>query len=101
MFPRSAWDALVAKVDTLPMGDQGARTFQRFLFSSTFEIEIDRQGRVVLPANLREWAGLGNEAVLVGGRDHIELWQPGRWAEYSREMNSPEVLSRHLQGLGI
>ena len=101
VFPRSAWDALASRVGALPVADAGARTFSRFLFSGAFEVDLDRQGRIVVPAALREWAGLGGDAVVVGARDHIELWEPARWETYSAGMNSPDVLAAHLQGLGI
>lgn len=101
IHPRPAWDDLAARVASLPVTDAGARTFSRFVFSGAFEVELDRQGRVLVPSNLREFAGVETEAVVVGARDHIELWQPARWADYSAAMNSPEVLAAHLQGLGI
>ena len=101
IFPREAWDELADRVASLPVSDAGARTFGRFVFSGAFEVELDSQGRARVPASLREFAGLDNEAVVVGMRDHLELWEPARWAEYSAQMSSPEVLSAHLQGLGI
>lgn len=101
LFPRTAWDDLATKVAALPISDAGARTFSRFLFSGAFEVEPDRQGRFVLPASLRAWAGLGEEAVIVGARDHVEIWAPARWADYGAEMNSPDALAAHLDGLGI
>jgi MraZ protein len=101
VFPREAWDALATKVAGLPVTDASARTFSRFIFSGAFEVEPDRQGRILVPANLREWADLGGDAVVVGSRDHVELWSPARWEEYSAGMTSPEVLAEHLQGLGI
>ncbi len=101
IFPRPAWDDLAMKVAALPIGDAGARSFARYVFSSAFEVELDGQGRVVVPPMLRESADLERDAVVVGARDKIELWSPARWAEYSASMNSPEVLSEHLQGLGI
>lgn len=101
IFPRQAWDDLAARVASLPVSDAGARTFARFVFSGAFEVELDRQGRVLVPAGLREFAKLADEAVVVGNRDHVELWEPVRWADYSAQMGSPDVLSAHLQGLGI
>lgn len=98
---RDGFAAFADRVAGLPVADAGARTFSRFVYSSAFELELDRQGRIVVPAGLREWAGLGSEAVIVGARDHIELWEARRWADYSAAMNSPEVLAEHLQGLGI
>jgi MraZ protein len=99
--PRAAWDALAARAATLPVTDAGARTFQRFIFGTAFDADLDRQGRVIVPAVLRTFAGLEGEAVVVGARDHLELWSPTRWAEYSVRMDTPEVLAGHLQGLGI
>jgi MraZ protein len=101
IFPRGAWDQLAARVASLPVSDAGARTFSRFVFSGAFEVELDRQGRALVPAGLREFARLEGEAVVVGARDHVELWNPDRWVTYSAEMQSPDVLARHLQGLGI
>jgi len=101
IFPRAEWDELATKVGALPLGDAGSRTFQRFIFAGAFEVELDRQGRVVLPASLRGFAGLEGEAVIVGSRDHAEIWAPSRWEEYRRELESPEALAEHLSGLGI
>jgi MraZ protein len=101
IFPKGDWDALAEKVAALPLADASSRTFQRFIFAGAFEIELDRQGRVVLPASLRGFAGLEGEAVIVGSRDHAEIWAPARWEEYRRELESPEALAKHLSGLGI
>ena len=101
VFPPEAWESLARRVAALPVGDASARTFSRFVFSSAYEIQLDRQGRVLVPANLREFAGLSTDAVVVGAHDHVELWEPQRWAVYSASMNEPEVLAGHLQGLGI
>ena len=67
---------LADRVAAKPVTDAGARTFSRFVFSGAFEVELDGQGRVVVPPGLREFAGLEGEAVVVGSRDHIELWEP-------------------------
>jgi division/cell wall cluster transcriptional repressor MraZ len=60
-----------------------ARAVTRFLFSSAFELERDSQGRVVLPAAIRDWAGLGSEAVIVGAGDRVDIWSPEVWASKS------------------
>ncbi len=101
IFPRAAWDVLAEKVGGLPIGDANARTFSRSLFASAYELEPDRQGRIVVPASLRELAGLRDEAVIVGMRDHAEIWEPERWATYRRAMEAPDAMAEHLSGLGI
>ncbi len=101
VFPRAEFERLAERVAALPLGDASARTFRRHVFAHAFELELDRQGRVLIPPSLREWAGLTNEAVIVGGHDHVELWAPEAWASYSAAMSAPEVLAEHLQGLGF
>ena len=101
IFPRRDWDDLTEKVRALPITDPGARMFRRFLFGGAFEFVLDRQGRLVVPTSLRDWAELSTEAVVVGALDHAEIWSPGRWDEASREIRSPEALAQHLTGLGI
>lgn len=101
IFPKDDWDALAAKVAGLPITDPGSRAFQRFLFGGAIEAELDRQGRVLVPAFLREWAELVGEAVIVGSRDHAEIWAPGRWEGVRRELEDPARLAEHLTGLGI
>jgi len=98
---KGGWDALATKVAGLPIADAGSRLFQRYVFAGAFEAELDRQGRVVVPAYLREWAGLESDAVIVGSRDHAEIWAPGRWEEYRQALESPDELARALDGLGI
>jgi MraZ protein len=101
IFPKNEWDVLAAKAGALPIADASARTFSRFIFAGAFEIDLDRQGRMVIPAQLRSWAGLEGDAVIVGARDHAEIWAPTRWDDYRREMESADALAQHLTGLGI
>jgi MraZ protein len=98
---RTGWDQLAAKVAGLPITDSGSRLFQRYVFAGAFEAGLDRQGRVVVPAYLRDWAGLEGEAVIVGSRDHAEIWSPERWDDYRRALEDPDSLAQALDGLGI
>jgi MraZ protein len=98
---KSSWDDLSAKVGALPITNPLARRFQRSIFGRSTEAEMDRQGRILLPAYLRELIGLGNEAVIVGSRDHAEIWAPERWDDYRRALDDPEELARAFEGLGI
>ena len=98
---RAGWDDLAAKVATLPITDQSARLFSRFIFAGAVETTLDGQGRVLVPTYLRDMAGLEGEAVVVGSRDHAEIWAPGRWDDYRRGLEDPDTLAAALQGLGI
>ena len=98
---RAGWDALATRVAELPITDQNARLFQRFIFAGAIEAEVDRQGRILVPAYLRESAGLDGDAVVVGSRDHAEIWAPKRWNDYRRALDDPQSLAKALEGLGI
>lgn len=97
---QAGWDDLAAKVAALPITDPASRRFQRFVFAGAAEVELDRQGRILLPAYLRDQMELGNEAVVVGSRDHAEIWVPATWETYSRELDDQE-LAQAFEGLGI
>ena len=101
IFPRSSFEELADKVSKLPISDERARAFSRFLFSGSFEVETDQQGRILLPAAIKEWSGVGADAVVGGARDHVEIWDPGRWAKSQQAVNTADALASHLTGLGI
>ena len=100
IFPNQAWQELAERVGQQRYADAGARAFSRFLFSGAFDVELDSQGRIVLPASLRDFGGLKGDAVVVGALDHIELWEPARWAAQSEEMSS-DVFAERISTLGI
>jgi MraZ protein len=101
IFPMAAWDELSTKVGSLPTTDAAARLLQRQLFSGALETELDRQGRILVPQGLRAFAGLESEALVLGSRDHAEIWAPARWSEYSRSLDDPEAFAEAIAGLGI
>ena len=98
---RAGWDALADLVGSLPVTDASSRLFQRYVFAGASEAVLDRQGRVLLPAYLRDEAGLAADALVVGARDHAEIWSPERWADYRRAMDDPQTFAQAIQGLGI
>jgi MraZ protein len=98
---KAGWEALAAKIAALPITDMESRRFQRFVFSNATEAQMDKQGRVLLPAHLRESVGLTAEAVLVGTQDHAEIWAPDRWDAYRKTLEDPQELAKAFAGLGI
>ncbi|MEO2055281.1 MAG: division/cell wall cluster transcriptional repressor MraZ [Nitrospira sp.] len=80
-YPMNEWQSFMEKARKLPTMDKGVKRFFRFLFSSASECFLDRQGRVLIPLNLREYAGLNGNAVVVGGGSKFEVWNPGKWEE--------------------
>jgi MraZ protein len=97
----AGWASLADRIAALPVTDASARLFGRSIFAGATDVELDRQGRVLLPAYLREGLGLGGEALVIGARDHAEIWAPATWADYRRAMDDPETFARAIQGLGI
>ncbi len=98
---KAGWEALASKIAALPITDMESRRFQRFVFSNATEAQMDKQGRVLLPAHLRESVGLTDEAVLVGSQDHAEIWAPDRWDAYRKTLEDPQELAKAFAGLGI
>ena len=64
------------------------RDFERRIYPSASEVELDSQGRLVIPAKLREYASLGNEVTIAGVRDHIEIWDRKTWQAYQQKLDA-------------
>ena len=101
IHPKVVWDDLSEKIAALPFTDPRSRLFARHVFARAVELEMDKQGRVLLPAYLRESIALGSEAVVVGARDHAEIWAPHRWRDYRRTLDDPQELAEAFKDLGI
>lgn len=90
VYPQSEWDKLEASIRALPRAQ--ARTMTRFFIATAFDAEVDAQGRVVLPANLRTFAGLQKEAVVIGVIDHAEIWDLAKWTAYNQAISQESIL---------
>jgi len=98
---RTGWDRLAERVAAVPLTDPAGRLFQRQIFAGALEAELDRQGRVLVPAYLRDETGIAGDALVIGVRDHGEIWAPDRWATYRRAMDDPATFADAIRGLGI
>ncbi len=85
VYPNEEWKLLEQKLKSLPFTRADARSFVRFFFSGATECEVDKQGRILIPANLREYAKLDKEVVLLGVSSRVEIWSKGLWENYSQE----------------
>ncbi len=83
LYPMAVWEELAQKVNALPITDPRGRALRRVFFADATNMVPDRQGRILVPDRLREYAGLdlNNEAVVVGLDRFLELWEPQRWTE--------------------
>jgi MraZ protein len=103
VFPAEEWQALATKLADLSSGDSQARQFARFMGSGAVEVELDRQGRVLVPGYLRDYAGLQvGEVMVVGALNRLEIWSLARWQPYREQIEGqPEALAEHLTDLGF
>ncbi len=81
LYPLPVWEEIERKLVALPSFNPQARRIQRLLIGHATEIELDAQGRILMPPLLREYAGLDKRAVLVGQGKKIELWAESLWQE--------------------
>ncbi len=102
IYPRQEWNILENKLKQLPLAKAEARAFVRFFFSGAAELECDKQGRVLVPSNLREHAALDKDIVIIGVLNRIEIWDKTTWEDYNNQI-SPTVteIAEHLVDLGI
>lgn len=102
VYPMNEWKVLEEKLRALPFTQSEARAFVRFFFSGACECELDKQGRILLPSNLREYAQLEKDVVLVGVSSRVEIWSQMNWTEYSRQAESSYASAAEtLVNLGI
>ncbi|HLJ97492.1 MAG TPA: division/cell wall cluster transcriptional repressor MraZ [Gemmataceae bacterium] len=85
LYTKAGLEQLAAKLDQAPATDAEARVFRRLYFAQTEAVDVDRSGRVLIPERLVQFAGLRHEVVLIGVRDHLELWDAQRWQQYLAE----------------
>lgn len=78
-YPMAAWEELAAKIAALPMTDPNARQFRRMVFAEAANLTLDGQGRIMVPPELREFAGIDREAVIIGVHTSFEIWSPSGW----------------------
>ena len=100
VYDNSEWTALEEKLRALPITNTAGRKFSRFLLGSAATCEVDKQGRILLSAVLREFAGIEKDAVLVGVGSRIEIWNKDKWAQ-ANTFDDMEEIAEHMEGLGI
>ncbi|KKM12280.1 cell division protein MraZ [Clostridiales bacterium PH28_bin88] len=102
VYPMEEWLVLEEKLRALPFTKADARAFVRFFLSGATECELDRQGRILLPANLREYAQLDKDVVVIGVSSRVEIWSKVVWEEYSLKASQEyEGLAEKVVDLGI
>ena len=99
-FSMSEWQKFEDKLKTLPITNKNARNFVRFFLSGATECEIDKQGRFLIPNNLREAAKLEKETVIIGVGTRLEIWDKSNWLKCDENISADEI-AENMTMLGI
>lgn len=81
-MPMSIWEKLEEQLNQLPLGKKEARQFKRFVLAGAMEAEIDKQGRIIIPSNLKTYASLEKSVTITGSGDSFEIWSSENWDNY-------------------
>ena len=100
VVPNDEWKSFEEKLRALPLTNKSARTFSRFFVAGATSCELDKQGRILVPATLREFAGLEKDVVLTGNINRIEIWSKEKWSE-NNNYDDMDAIAENLTDLGI
>lgn len=100
VYDNNEWQAFEEKLKALPISNKEARKFVRFFLAGAASVEVDKQGRILLPGNLREFAGMDKEVVLIGVASRIEIWSKDRYEDCSSDEDM-EQIAEHMADLGL
>ncbi len=97
MFPEEEWRSQENKFKSMSFTKQQSRTFNRMLFSGAIDVQADKQGRILLPQYLKDFAGIKRDVVIVGVSNRIEIWSKDKWLEFAENSRqSFEEISEKL-----
>ena len=102
VFANAEWETLAQKLIALPLAQANSRAFVRLMLAGASDVEIDNQGRILIPDYLRKYAGLKKEVVVAGLYNRVEIWDREAWTTYKMKTeNASEQIAEHLGDLGI
>ena len=101
VYANDDWNAFEQKLTSLPLINKEARQFARFFLAGAATVEVDKQGRILLPPVLREYANLTKDVVLVGVLSRVEIWDKDRWQENTYDEDEMDEIAEHMADLGF
>ena len=102
VYSQVEWKNFEEKLRTFPLTNKDARALIRFFLAGAMECEIDKQGRFLISSNLREFASLEKDVVIIGVLNKIEIWRKDKWLEYSQKENmEADEIAEKMANLGI
>ena len=100
VYSKSEWENIEEKFRNVPLTTKDARKFARFFFAGAASCEVDKQGRILLPVVLREYAGIEKDVVSVGVFNRVEIWDKDKWQE-SNSYDDMDEIAEHIADLGL
>lgn len=102
LFPKEEWGKLAEKLASLPLGQATSRAFSRLMLAGAMDVELDKQGRIVIPEYLRSYASLKKSVTVAGLYNRLEIWDEDLWNAYKQKTEA-EVgdLAEKLGELGV
>ena len=91
VYPLETWEQKARALEAANLDARQRRLVERRLFAPAFDVELDAQGRLLVPPKLRQFAGLNGEATIIGARDRFELWSTARWQAYAEELEAEDL----------
>ena len=100
VYSNEEWQRIEEKFREIPLTTKDARKFSRFFFAGAADCEVDKQGRILIPSNLREYAGIDKDVVSVGVLSRVEIWSKERWQDNGNYDDMDEI-AEHMAELGL
>lgn len=102
LFPKEEWGKLADQLARLPLGQSNSRAFARLMLAGAMDVSLDKQGRIVLPEYLREYASLKKASVIAGLYNRLEIWDEDKWEAYKKKVESDaDSVAEQLGELGF
>jgi len=92
-FSEEEWERFAAKLNAIPQSDAKAQCFVRMIFSGASKCEPDKQGRILLPQQLREEVQIDKDVVMIGASNRAEIWSKEKWEAYMREVAGSDAIA--------
>lgn len=102
VYPMKAWEELASKLGTLPVGEAGTRSFIRLMLAGATDVDVDKQGRILIPDYLKNYAGLGKNVIVAGVYNRLEIWDEKKWEVYKKNAEkNTDAIAEQLGKLGV
>ena len=102
IYPKDEWAKLAEKLSSLPISQANTRAFARLMLAGAMDIELDKQGRMIIPEYLRSFAALSKKVVIAGLYNRLELWEEKKWEVYrSNTEKASSEIAEQLGDLGV